>query len=147
MKLDNTRLLVSNFDDCLHFYQEILGLKLTWGERGGNYANFDAGGGKVLGIFKKELMAEAAGTADLPNNRSTQDNFALIFEVDNLEKTVKKMKERGGYMETAIQNRPLWGIRTAHIRDPDDNLIELITKMDEKEWDESLKKEHQKYES
>lgn len=61
MKLNNTRLLVSNFNACLNFYQEVLGLKLVWGEFGGNYASFDAGNGYELGLFKKELMADAIG--------------------------------------------------------------------------------------
>ncbi|GAJ97726.1 VOC family protein [Geomicrobium sp. JCM 19055] len=55
MKLDNIRLLVSNFDDCLHFYETVMGFSLTWGERGGNYASFDVGEGSVLALFKKRI--------------------------------------------------------------------------------------------
>lgn len=147
MKLDNVRLLVTNFDDCLHFYQEILGLSLTWGEPGGNYASFDAGDGKVLALFRRKLMAEAVGTKDLPGQIEAQDRFACIFEVTNLEQTVRDIEDRGGKCASSIQNKPLWGIRTVHLRDPDGNLVEIITGLPEEEWDESLIEKDRKYES
>ncbi|MEJ7154473.1 VOC family protein [Staphylococcus ureilyticus] len=129
MKLNNTRLLVLNFDDCLNFYQEVLGLKLLWGGLGGNYASLDAGDGKELGLFKKEIMADAIGTTDIPKKSSPQDSVALVFEVDDLERIVREIKQRGETIIAAIQDRPLWGIRTAHLRDPDGNLIELFTEL------------------
>lgn len=147
MKLDNVRLLVTNFDDCLHFYQEILGFNLTWGELGGNYASFDVGDGKVLALFRRKLMAEAVGTADLPAQTETQDKFALIFEVTDLEQIVRVIEDRGGKFVSPIQNKPLWGIRTVHLRDPEGNLIELFTELPEEEWDDSLIEKDRKYES
>jgi lactoylglutathione lyase len=147
MKLDNVRLLVTNFDDCLYFYQTILGLTLTWGETGGNYASFDVGEGKVLALFRKRLMAEAVGTAELPEQTEAQDRFACIFEVGDLEKTVKSIEERGGKFASPIQDMPLWGIRTVHLRDPDGNLIEIIMGLPAEEWDESLIEQDRRYES
>lgn len=145
MKLDNVRLLVTNFDECLHFYNHILGFRLTWGEPGGNYASFDAGNGKALGIFKKELMTDAIGTTDLPAQSEGQDKFACVFKVTDLAQTVNDIEKRGGKCCTSIENNPLWGIRTVHLRDPDGNLIELFTKMPKEEWDGSLVTEDEKY--
>lgn len=147
MKLDNVRLLVTNFDDCLYFYQEILGFSLTWGEPGGNYASFDVGDGKILALFRRKLMAEAVGTAGLPEHTESQDRFAVIFEVTDLEQTVRDIEDRGGKNISPIQNNPLWGIRTVHLRDPDGNLIEIITGLPKEEWDESLIEKDRKYES
>ncbi|MFD2044277.1 VOC family protein [Ornithinibacillus salinisoli] len=147
MKLDNVRLLVTNFDDCLHFYQEILGFNLTWGEVGGNYASFDVGDGKVLALFRKNLMAEAVGTVDLPVQSVAQDRFACVFKVTNLEQTVRDIEERGGRFISSIQKKPLWGIQAVHLRDPEGNLIEIITGLPEEEWDESLLEKDRKYES
>ncbi|EZH66655.1 hypothetical protein DH09_12115 [Bacillaceae bacterium JMAK1] len=145
MKLDNIRLLVSNFDDCLHFYETVMGFSLTWGERGGNYASFDVGEGSVLALFKKELIAETVGTKELPEQVRSQDPFMCIFEVSDLEETVREIKERGGTFISDIEAMPLWGISTVHLRDPDGNLIELITKLPQDKWDESLVEQHERY--
>ncbi|GAK08090.1 VOC family protein [Geomicrobium sp. JCM 19038] len=145
MKFDNIRLLVSHFDDCLHFYETVMGFSLTWGEPGGNYASFDVGEGSVLALFKKELIAETVGTTGLPKRALSQDSFMCIFEVSNLEETVREIKKRGGTFESSIQEKPLWGISTAHVRDPDGNLIELITKLPQDKWDESLIEQHKRY--
>lgn len=111
MKFDNLRLLVKNFDACLHFYQEILGFPLTWGEAGGNYASFDVGEGNVLALFKKELMSDAVGCIDLSAHGEIQDRFACIFTVTDLEETVQTIKNRGGVFVSEVANQPLWGIR------------------------------------
>ncbi len=43
MKLNNIRLLVNDFDNCFKFYSEKVGLTVTWGKLGGDYASFDIG--------------------------------------------------------------------------------------------------------
>lgn len=73
MKLNNIRLLVENFDDCFRFYTEKVGLKVTWGKIGGDYASFDIGiSSNKMGfsIFKSDLMAKQVGNFDktLPSN-------------------------------------------------------------------------------
>ncbi len=145
MKLDNIRLLVTEFDACLYFYQETLGFKRTWGEPGGDYASFDVGDEMVLALFRRKLMAEAVGTGNLPVSTQEQDNFALIFEVSDLEKTVQDIERRGGKFVTSIEDKTLWGIRTVHLRDPDGNLIEFITTLPQHKWDESLIERDQTY--
>ncbi|WP_163583088.1 VOC family protein [Gracilibacillus saliphilus] len=145
MKLDNIRLLVTEFDACLSFYQETLGFKRTWGEPGGDYASFDVGDGMVLALFRKELMAEAVGTKNLPVNMQVQDNFALIFEVTDLEKTVQDIERRGGKFVTSIEDKTHWGIRAVHLRDPDGHLIEFITTLPQHKWDKSLLARDQAY--
>ncbi|GIQ71380.1 VOC family protein [Xylanibacillus composti] len=146
MRLDNVRLLVSRFDECLIFYRDVLGLKLTWGELGGNYANFDTGDGLGLGLYKKELMSEVIGTTKLPVRSESQDTFVCIFEVDDLEQTVKNIENKGGRCLTEIQDRPNWGIRAVHLRDPDGNLIELYSELAAEKWSEDLIELSKRYE-
>ncbi|WP_026688956.1 VOC family protein [Alteribacter aurantiacus] len=142
MKLDNIRLLVSHFEDCFYFYRDTLQLAVTWGEAGGAYASFQDEDENTIGLFKKELMAEAVNKDDLPPD--VQDRFAFIFRVDNLEETVATLKEKGAHV-TDIKEQSGWGIKTAYIRDPDGNLIELMESIPRDTWDKSLKEEDAKY--
>lgn len=145
MQLDNVRLLVTRFDDCFRFYRDVLGLKVTWGELGRSYASFEAGQGKTLSIFDRKEMAKAIGTSDLPLTAETQDRFVLVFTVDDLEKTVARLRSCGVSLLTDIQDRPEWGIRTAHLRDPDGNLLELIVNLPRDEWSPRLREADDKY--
>ncbi len=68
-KFDNVRLLVTRFDETLAFYHDALGLTLTWGAPGGNYASFAFPGGGQLALFRRGLMAEAVGASARPATR------------------------------------------------------------------------------
>lgn len=146
VRLDNVRLLVTRFDECLRFYRDVLGLKLTWGELGGNYASFDTGEGQGLGLYRKELMSGVLDTTHLPAQSQTQDAFVCIFEVDDLEQTVQSIENNGGSCVTEIEDRPDWGIRAVHLRDPDGNLIELYAELAEDKWSSNLVELSKKYE-
>lgn len=76
-------------------------------------------------------MAEALGTSDLPTQTKSQDGFSIILEVDSVDKTANQLKKNGVELETEPQDRPEWGIRTAHLRDPDGNLLELYESLPE----------------
>jgi catechol-2,3-dioxygenase len=43
-------------------------------------------------------------------------------------------------------SHPEWGIRTAYLRDPDGNLIEINSQIPHEEWTEELKEEAEKNE-
>ena len=50
-------------------------------------------------------------------------------------------KQVGGSLITAPTDMPQWGIRTAHLRDPDGNLIEAFSHLPKEEWSEGLRSE------
>jgi catechol 2,3-dioxygenase-like lactoylglutathione lyase family enzyme len=125
-QLTHTRLLVRDFAACFRFYRDILGLEVTWGEEDGDYADFRTGTAQ-LALFKRQLMAEAVGNADKPAQAECQDCVALIFAVDNVDEACRQLQAKGIRFVTEPMDRPDWGIRTAHLRDPDRNLIELYT--------------------
>lgn len=131
MHLTHIRLLVTTFAECFRFYRDALGFKVRWGEEDGGYADFLAGNGAILALFDRRAMAEAVGTADLPQEATSQDRVALIIAADNLEASVARLREYGATIVTDPQDRPDWGIRTAHLRDPDGNLIELYVPLPE----------------
>ena len=85
MQFTNVRLLVSNFEDCFHFYRDTMGFIPQWGDEGSTYATFKTGGGITLALFRRNLMAEAVKTDHLPDNIECQDRFALILVAKTLK--------------------------------------------------------------
>jgi len=45
--------------------------------------------------------------------------------LSNVDEVTKELKAKGVVFETGPIDRSEWGIRTAHFRDPDGNLIEI----------------------
>lgn len=118
------RLLVRDYPACFWFYRDVMGFNLLWGEENGRYADFRAGEA-VVALFRRDLMAEAVGTAALPADADVQDRALLNFAVEDVDEAWKQLKDRGVEFVTEPQDRPDWGIRTAHFRDPDGNLLEI----------------------
>src|SRR4051812_26952488 len=73
LKMDNVRLLVTDFDGTFAFYRDVLGLTVTWGAPGENYASFSFAGGGQIALFKRAIMADAIGAAARPSTRQEQD--------------------------------------------------------------------------
>jgi len=124
-KFDNTRLLVSNFKACFLFYQDIMGFKATYGNENDIYADFDTGESK-LALFAKPNMSETVRTSHLPAESISQDKLCLVFTVADVDTMSKKVEQQGITLFTQPADRLGWGIRTAHFRDPDGNLIEIF---------------------
>ena len=127
--MNNVRLLVSDFDKTFLFYKDILGFKVTWGGVGEHYAQFQTGDAGELGIFSKTLMADAIGTSHLQSKAVSQDSIALIFSVNDVDELYKHLSSKGVNFITQPTDQPDWGIRVAHIRDPEGNLLELSSNL------------------
>jgi len=123
-KFTYTRLLVSDFKACFLFYRDILGFKATFGSEDDVYADFNTGN-VTLALFGKPLMSETLGTANLPTQAKAQDSVCLCFEVESVDAACEQLKKKGVGLLTEPTDRTGWGIRAAHFRDPDGNLIEI----------------------
>ncbi len=123
-RFSHTRLLVNNFKDCFVFYRDMMGFKPTWGSEDDTYASFDTGD-VSLALFVRQAMSEAIASTGLPPEAKSQDTVCLCFEVENVDTTCQKLKEKGVGLVAEPADRPDWGIRTAHFRDPAGNLIEI----------------------
>ncbi|HSN99457.1 MAG TPA: VOC family protein [Candidatus Nanopelagicales bacterium] len=138
MKLDNVRLLVVRFEEMFRFYRDSLRLSLTWGEESGSYASFDLPGGGSIGLFRRELMAETVGAAKRALEAEAQDRFALVLRVDDVDALGVALGQRGVALLGAPRDMADWGLRVAHLRDPDGNLLELIQELPKDSWSSSL---------
>jgi catechol 2,3-dioxygenase-like lactoylglutathione lyase family enzyme len=125
MRLAYVRLLVADFPAAFRFYRDVLGFKPLFGDENDVYTEFD-GGGLTIALFRKDLMAEVVGATDQPATAESQDEMALIFAVENVDTACKELQARGVALVTEPQDRAVWGIRTAHFRDTDGNLIEIF---------------------
>lgn len=126
MQLNQVRLLVTDFEACFRFYRDVLHLPVGFGNEGDVYADFKLGGDLTLALFERQEMAQVVGTADLPATVDSQDRVSLTFAVDDLEATVAHLQAHGVELVAEPTDRPAWGMRTAHFRDPDSNLLEIF---------------------
>lgn len=128
LQLTHQRLLVSNYKDSFLFYRDLLGFDVDWGDENSGYAEFNLGSIQ-LALFKKELMTQVVPNIAQPSFIGNQNKIMLIFAVDNVDEVYQQLKEHNVIVVTVPQDRPNWGIRTAHFCDPDGNLIEIYTNL------------------
>ncbi len=126
IQFSHTCLLVTKFEACFLFYRDIIGLTPSSGDEKGSYADFDSGACK-LALFGRQAMAEVVGRADAPATGEAQDHVALIFSVDSVDTEYERLCNLGVTFVTTPADHPDWGVRDAHFRDPDGNLIEINT--------------------
>lgn len=111
---------VTDLDRARSFYEDKLGLK-TKDQWGGEGATLESGDTKV-NLYRSEF----AGT-----NKAT----TLTFDVDDVEKEVGELKEKGIFFEQydlpgLQQQGDLYvgekGFKTAWFKDPDGNILSLV---------------------
>jgi len=118
-KADATPMLaVKDLDRARKFYEDKLGLSAK-DEMGGEVLTVESGD-TVINVYRSEY----AGT-----NKAT----ALTFQVDDLEKEVRELKQKGIFFEHydvpgLKQQGDLYvaeGFKTAWFKDPDGNILSL----------------------
>jgi len=147
MQIDHVRLLVTHFAECFRFYRDVIGLTVLWGTETDTYGSF-AGMNKGvpnLAIFDRRSMAQAIGTDHLPVDTTGQDRTMLIIGVDDVDAEVTKLVGLGVKIINGPLNRPDWGMRSAYLRDPDGNLIELTGGLPQDQWSPSLQEASKRF--
>ena len=128
MKFSNVRLLVNDFTECFRFYTEKLGLEPMWGDEKGPYANFKVAEGiEGFAIFVSDFMAPAVGNADKTQPTGFREKMMVSFEVANVDETYQTLLAKGVNFVNQPADMPDWGMRVVHLRDPEENLIEIFT--------------------
>lgn len=120
----HTRLLVRDYGACFRFYRDVLGLTPGFGDEQSGYADF-ALGEASLALFARQEMADAVGRGDLPADAARQDDVALILAVEDVDRAATVLRGQGVALVGEPRDQPDWGIRVAHLRDPDGTLIEI----------------------
>jgi len=128
MKFSNVRLLVKDYKKCFKFYTEKLGLEPVWGDENGPYANFKVAEGiEGFAIFVSDFMAPAVGNADKTQPSGYREKSMVSFEVENVDETYQALLTKGINFINQPMDMPDWFMRVVHLRDPEENLIELFT--------------------
>lgn len=119
----HVRLLVTDYRACFHFYRDVLGFDVEWGDEVGVYADLRTGE-TTIALFDRTAMADAIGTENQPADVDRQDDVSLIFNVANVDTAYDRLKTETTFI-TEPHDQPGWGIRVAHFRDPAGTLIEI----------------------
>ncbi len=115
MKLLRTGVILNTekFDACVAFYRDVFGLDILFEDSDGDFRL------ACLDFHGSYLMIETGGTAR-PGGKPIPANAAqLRFNVDDIDRAAKKLKEFG--IDTEIR-RNAWGA-TIDFHDPDGNRI------------------------
>ncbi len=125
MKFINVRLLVGDFTASVGFWRDIMKLPVTYSDESIGYAYFDTGGAGVE-LFSRDGFAAALGEAT-PAPTPLGRQAVLVFRVDDVDATYTPLVQRGATAVAGPQDRPAWGVRSAHISDPGGQLIEIYS--------------------
>lgn len=122
--LDYIVLIVEDLDRALGFYCDTLGIALR--HRAERFAQLETGTTR-LGLFTREAMAKTLDQAiTAPGERAPA--FELGFKVDDVDAAWEELSAAGAPPVSPPHDQP-WGQRTAYVRDPDGNLIELVQQL------------------
>ncbi|MBC2878566.1 MULTISPECIES: VOC family protein [Streptomyces] len=122
------RLLVGRFAETFRFYAAVLpeltGARLVQGTEEGPYAHWDLAGEGVLMLLDRRAMADVTGPAA---EAGPADRTMLVSRVPDVDAGYALCLRHGATAVAAPAQRPEWGptLRTAHVRDPEGNLVEL----------------------
>lgn len=112
---------VSDIEQAIAFYRDVLGMRFLFEATPPGLGFFDLGGVRLM--------------LDAPARSQAQHFSSIIYyQVPDLEAAFATLSERGVHFETAphliakLSDHELW---MAFFRDPDDNLLALMTEVRE----------------
>lgn len=123
MQLISFRILMNDVPAGIRFWRDVMQLKLTYGDEAMGYAYFDTGS---TGI---ELMGRESFASALGQNAQAGNAAIITFRVEEVDKIYADLVARGAKAVAGPMDRPMWGARTAHVSDPEGNLVEVYSKL------------------
>ncbi|HEY3504365.1 MAG TPA: VOC family protein [Actinocatenispora sp.] len=122
------RLLARDVRALAAFYTDGLGLvpAHTVADR---YVSYDLNAGTpaestALAILSDDEIAAEVGTAGLPPAPPARDRLMVVLRVADVDACVAPAVAAGGTLVAGPGDKP-YGLRSAHLRDPEGNLVEL----------------------
>jgi len=121
MELVQVRLLVEDFPVMFRFYRDVLGFKPQVDDDRGPYGKLSPPTGTAaIALQSREHFKQTLPTL----GGGASDKALIALKVDDLDATVAALRARGvaPLADPSVQ----WGrLKIAHLRDPEQNLIEL----------------------
>src|ERR1700759_2527175 len=121
MELMQVRLLVDDFGAMFRFYRDVLGFMPQQDNEQGPYGKLTPPAGQAaVALQTRAHLSESLTSL----GAGAPDKAVLAFKVSDLDESVKTLRARGAVFlaEPSVQ----WGrMKVAHLRDPEQNLIEL----------------------
>ncbi len=116
--------MVRDMPASLHFYCEVLGLRLLSPPEFKGPKFLQAGGGAA---YLANMIVLAPGKADTPPFAAPQSLHHIGLQVDGeqFDAEVARLQQLG--YEVRFGKHPLFPSRTAYVTDPDGNEVELIS--------------------
>ncbi len=127
MRFNNVRLLVRDYRKCFDFYTQTLGFEPLWDIEECYGAFKVADGIEGLAIFLSDYMAPVVGNAYGAQPVGGREKSMICFEVANVDEAWRELRAKGVAFINEPTDKPGWGARVVHLRDPEENLIELYT--------------------
>ncbi len=123
------RLLVRDFARSWRFYRDVLGLTPQKGHGEPPYGEFVQKSRSMVSLFDRKLMAKAVGLAPGRYAPTAVGRTALVFEVMDVDAVARRVRRQKVRLLKGPTDRPEWGLRTIHVRDPDGYLIEIYSSL------------------
>ena len=119
-KLRHIAMQVPDLEKAAEFYETVFGMERV------AHGNTPFGNAVMLsdGVINMALLNFPEGTKGQINGRDWAGLHHFGFMVDDADEAFRKLTERGIEGVVAPEDRP-WGQRTAYVRDPAGNLVEL----------------------
>lgn len=126
IKFDMISLFVSNLDQMVKFYRDIVGLDINWHD-GDHYVEFIHEGIR-FSMFERKMLPDLLGQeAKFPNGINGTFELAInVGDPKNVDTKFNTMVHMGAKAIYAPRNEP-WKIRSALVCDPDGNMIEIAS--------------------
>jgi lactoylglutathione lyase len=124
MKLSSTRVITEDYATLLRFYRDVVGLKLEFEDAERGFAYFDAEGVGVE-VMLRETMAGLLGTSS-QGSLQARTQGVLDFRVTDVDATYAALVAAGATPLDEPHDHPSWGVRGAHVGDPDGNIILIL---------------------
>lgn len=126
--LNQVRLLVDDFPAVYRFYRDVVGLEPAYGDENEVYASFNTGPTAVA-LFRRDLMAQAIGQ-DIAAVGSGLGQAVVVIEVADVDAAWERVQAASDAGIAGPTDRPDWGIKTAQLRDPAGNIVELFVALE-----------------
>ena len=119
MKFAGVCLITRDVTALASFYAKVLGVEAV-----GDKTHMELGTeGTGLAIFSVEGMEDMAPGS---MQGAGYGSFTLMFQVDDVDAEYAKLQEMGVEFVKPVQTHP-WGARSFWFRDPDGNIVDLVT--------------------